>query len=432
MKGYIHRVVSSTYNMDRREGRRTICTTLGAGILGSLTGCLGMGELTGDEQGPKPPGASSGDTPDEYVPLGERRATFETVDDWTTHGDVEITVDESAPGREGKPTAKVNGSPGTIEMSVDPDIDLSTRDVVVVARIDQPQETNLRLRFEDAAGESFSLVSEYYRALHPTGWVTFSPSIVNASANLSSITNVLISIDGMDGGDPPLYWLDEIRFPQRTSDIAQFAFTYDDNTRDIYETFFPIMDEFGFPGAAAIHTSLIDEPDRMSLAEMDELSEAGWAMENHTHTLATLNGQSEEEQRSEIGTANDILQDHGFDPSSVMYPGGQCDNTTMEVMADVDMMGFLAFTSIVKGIAPSVAYEQSPRFINRSRPSTATEGKEMIDTAIQYGGTYPAYWHTIGEGGEIPEADFREICKYLNDRRERGEIEVVLPSELGR
>lgn len=56
---------------------------------------------------------------------------------------------------------------------------------------------------------------------------------------------------------------------------------------------------------------------------------------------------------------------------------------------------------------------------------------EIAIPVIEYGGTYPAYWHTAGPAGEIPEAGFREICEYLDERERNGEIEVVLPSELG-
>lgn len=428
----LHAVIPHSGDTDpshRLVSRRALCTTVGASVVGTLAGCLSRdNDDTTDDNVPGLPtddSDSSSTGNDVYAPLGTEIATFETVEQWSTHGDVSIERDEEA--RETGSAARISGSPGSIEMSVSPTIDLSTRDVSVIARINQPQRTNLRLTFTDTQGETLSLVSGYYRDLHPTGWVTFTPSVGNAEADLTSIETILISIDGDD--EAPLYWLDELRFPQRTTDTAQFAFTFDDNTRDIYETFYPIMREFDFPGSAAIITNQIDEANRLTLAEMDELAEAGWSIDNHTHDLSTLHGLSESEQRSKIETANEILRDHGFDPKSIMYPGGQCDRTTLKVATEIDQYGFLAFTSPYKGIAPSVAPQESPRYINRSRPSTFEEGKTMIDRAIEYGAAYPAYWHTAGSDGEITERDFREICNYLDDRRD--EIEVVLPHEIG-
>lgn len=123
--------------------------------------------------------------------------------------------------------------------------------------------------------------------------------------------------------------------------------------------------------------------------------------------------------------ANEILHDHGFNPKSIMYPCGQCDQTTLELAADSDQYGFLAFTSPYKGIAPSIAPQESPQFINRSRPLTFAEGKTMIGRAIEYGAAYTAYWHTAGPHGEITEHCFRAICEYIDDRR--NEIDVILP-----
>ncbi|KYH25095.1 polysaccharide deacetylase [Halalkalicoccus paucihalophilus] len=237
-------------------------------------------------------------------------------------------------------------------MTIDPNFDLSMRDISIVARIDQPQRTNLRMRLTDTDGETLSLVSEYHRDLHPTGWLTFTLSVAEAEADLSSIENILISLDG--GDKAPLYWLDDLRFPQRTSNTAQFSFTFDDNTRDVYETFYPIMREFGSSGSDAIITDQIGESGRLTLTKIDELAEAGWSIDNHTHGLSTLHGLSKADQRDTIGTANEILRDQGFDPKSIMYPGGQCDRATLEVAAENNQYGFLAFTSPYKGIAPSV------------------------------------------------------------------------------
>ncbi|WP_157078463.1 polysaccharide deacetylase family protein [Halalkalicoccus paucihalophilus] len=248
--------------------------------------------------------------------------------------------------------ARISGNPGSIEMTIDPNFDLSMRDISIVARIDQPQRTNLRMRLTDTDGETLSLVSEYHRDLHPTGWLTFTLSVAEAEADLSSIENILISLDG--GDKAPLYWLDDLRFPQRTSNTAQFSFTFDDNTRDVYETFYPIMREFGSSGSDAIITDQIGESGRLTLTKIDELAEAGWSIDNHTHGLSTLHGLSKADQRDTIGTANEILRDQGFDPKSIMYPGGQCDRATLEVAAENNQYGFLAFTSPYKGIAPSV------------------------------------------------------------------------------
>lgn len=82
-------------------------------------------------------------------------------------------------------------------MSVNPSIDLSTRDISLIARIDQPQQTNLRMSLTDENGKTLSLMSEYHRNLHPTGWLTFTPSVIEAEADLSSIDKILISVDGV-------------------------------------------------------------------------------------------------------------------------------------------------------------------------------------------------------------------------------------------
>lgn len=172
---------------------------------------------------------------------------------------------------------------------------------------------------------------------------------------------------------------------------------------------------------------MINNPDRLTSDEIRELHDNGWSINSHTHTHSTLHGLSKAEQRREIKTAAETLKAHGFDePTAIMYPGGQCDQTTLELAAEYHQCGFTAHTSIRKGLTQTVT--ASSHFINRSRSSTFEEAKTAIDTAIEYTATYPAYWHTIGPDGEISEADFQAVCEYLSKRSEA--IDVVRPEAI--
>lgn len=360
----------------------------------------------------------------DHEPVGQRHATFETLDRWHAGDGVEVTADaDTAYG--GTQSARVHGGSGTIRFDPGAPIDLSDQDVSFAMRIERPDETIVHLRLRDVDGNHTTFRSQYYGASYPTGFLRFAPSVTSYDADMSRIAAVLISIESDD--ETPAYWLDDVRFQRRQFDRAKFLFTFDDVVRSQYETAYPIMDDYGFPGALGVNTDFLGESGRLTLEELGELHEQGWSLGNHTHTHANLRELSRERQREEIETPREFLTDHGFDePSIFYYPYGNADRTTLELVAEHHDLAYNAFTHWSTGLSP--ATPMAPYWTNRMLPRSAEPVERRIDLAIEAGAVCTPYWHTVADDGEIDPAEFEKICAYLDEKSD--DIDVVLPEDV--
>jgi peptidoglycan/xylan/chitin deacetylase (PgdA/CDA1 family) len=118
--------------------------------------------------------------------------------------------------------------------------------------------------------------------------------------------------------------------------------TMDDGYRDNFENAFPILQEFGLSATFFILTQPIDNGDEIYLSwEMvEEMADAGMRIEPHSKTHADLSSREREYVIFEVlGSQETIAAHTGRTARYFCYPGGRYDETTIEVVSDLDFWG---------------------------------------------------------------------------------------------
>ncbi|WP_158237466.1 polysaccharide deacetylase family protein [Halegenticoccus soli] len=352
-------------------------------------------------------------------------AGFEDHSVWQPQANVTLEADTDTV-YSGSQSARVEGDSGTIVGNFDIPLDLSKKDISIAVKVEKPRPTNLRIWFTDSRGNETRLIQQINQN-HPGGWIRINPSINSVNADLSSVEEILITLDG--DGEGKRYWLDDIRFHDKRTNKGQFMFTFDDIVTDVYETAFPIMQEYDLKGALAVPPAVIGYRNRINQDQLEEMHGVGWEIASHSDDLQGLYGLPREQQRKKLERAKEIIKGRGFgDAPAFMYPGGACDNNTLELVSELHDVAFLTFKGAEKGLSQSAL--MNPHFVNRSRPNTDQAVINQVDPAIQYRGLYTMYLHYVNDDAVINADQFRRICEFVADKRDSGELEVVRPSDV--
>ena len=118
--------------------------------------------------------------------------------------------------------------------------------------------------------------------------------------------------------------------------------TMDDGYRDNYENAFPILQEFGMKATFFVVTEFIDKEleNYLSWTMAKEMADAGMRIEPHSKTHADLSGREPDYIIYEVlGSQESIATHIGQKPRYFCYPGGRYDETTLEVVQDLDFWG---------------------------------------------------------------------------------------------
>lgn len=128
------------------------------------------------------------------------------------------------------------------------------------------------------------------------------------------------------------------------------AITFDDGYISIYDTAFPLLQEFGYPFTLFVSTGPIDRQQRnfMSWQNIKEMSDAGVTIANHLvehpYMLTRLDGESEGDWlarlRSEILAAQRSIAQHtGQEHRLLAYPYGEYDNNIKDLILNLGFTG---------------------------------------------------------------------------------------------
>lgn len=103
--------------------------------------------------------------------------------------------------------------------------------------------------------------------------------------------------------------------------------TFDDGYEDFYVNALPILREFGFRALLALPTGLVGNPGYLTWDEISQIANSGVEIVNHTWSHASLASNNTNLIQKEITTADDQLNQRGYDQNKVfVYPyGGDSD-----------------------------------------------------------------------------------------------------------
>lgn len=129
------------------------------------------------------------------------------------------------------------------------------------------------------------------------------------------------------------------------------AITFDDGYSSIYDTAFPMLEEFGFPFTLFVSTGPIDRAQRnyMTWENINEMASAGVTIANHLvehpYMLAKLPEETDanwiNRMRQEIQEAQKTIARHtNQDNKFLAYPYGEYDNNIKSLSAELGFIGF--------------------------------------------------------------------------------------------
>jgi peptidoglycan/xylan/chitin deacetylase (PgdA/CDA1 family) len=125
--------------------------------------------------------------------------------------------------------------------------------------------------------------------------------------------------------------------------------TFDDGDIDVYENAFPIMEKYGFKGVFYLVANYIGQPDYISVAEIKEMTHAGWEIGSHglNHIDLTM---SPERQRAEIVESKARLEDLlDVRVNTFAYPFGK---------ASAGIIDYVHFANYIAGMGLGYTAEQ--------------------------------------------------------------------------
>ncbi len=118
--------------------------------------------------------------------------------------------------------------------------------------------------------------------------------------------------------------------------------TMDDGYRDNYENAFPILQEHGYSATFFIVTQHIDDGNETYLSwdMVEEMADAGMRIEPHSKTHADLSIHERDYIIYEVlGSQETIAAHTGHTPRFFCYPGGSYNDTTIEVLSELNFWG---------------------------------------------------------------------------------------------
>jgi peptidoglycan/xylan/chitin deacetylase (PgdA/CDA1 family) len=333
-------------------------------------------------------------------------------------GDAALVEDPTASGTSAvRVSAESNDERCGIVVEFDAGVDLSAHDVSVAVRFEDPPADAVSV---GALAPDFENSVRSVRPGYEAGWIRLDHGHrkIRGDPDLTDVRALRIGTYVPPGETATMY-LDSVRGTKRR-DRGLVAFTFDDIHRSQYEKAFPVMEEYGFPGAVGVIPRATRLQDKVGLDGLEEMQSAGWDVVSHPQRSESLRELPAEEVRSAIADTKRWLLEHGFDSGArfLIWPYGAYDRASLGTAARHHDLGFS--TSV--GVAGRIT---DPLLVPRVDAEDAAFAKRMVDVADRLDQLCVLTFHRICSNGVTME-EFREIVR----RVDAADVDVVSLSEL--
>ncbi|MHC3436719.1 polysaccharide deacetylase family protein [Natrialbaceae archaeon A-gly3] len=398
--------------------RRTYLAMATAGVL-SLAGCAAV-EDDPEETDPGDDGTDDEDTSPETFD------DFENIDDWeVVAGSLEADTDNYYTGSQSARLEIHEGEDeimANIVLELEEPIDCTEQNPGLAVQSENIENPSIQLYDADGARADFHCE---VRPDMPFMRRNFGFAGTNGEGmpDLSAIEEIQIAFYA-DEDSTPQMWVDDLHFVPR-SNTGAVMLQFDGGYETHHTVAQPTLEAYDMPATAFVPTGRIYEdeewePDRLSEAQLEDLSEAGWTIGSNAAHGSDLTGLEDRDPEEEITAAREWLEDHDYDGAGYFsYPQGIYDESTYDLVAENHD---LAFTGRYGVQGRTLEPHLCSRVVN---PSLG-EATEILDHTAAMGGVTTLAYFRLEEDTQDAFADTME---YLNDRVEDGDLEVITPQE---
>lgn len=206
----------------------------------------------------------------------------------------------------------------------------------------------------------------------------------------------------------------------------QIVFTFDDGDETYCTEAFAYMQPRGIPGSVALNREGSGTP--LSVAQIQEMIEAGWSFHNHSDThqdLATLN---ETQIVAQVQGAIDYWKGQGItlDPDTFVLPYG-----SRNALVDTVLARYYRYSMLASGVSFPIwdgindPYKLFRQVIDVPTSTATTIG--AMNTAQQHGNALIYMGHKLATGaasGHTELANFKTLVDEVYRRKEANSIQV--------
>ena len=412
------------------RNRRTFVTTIGtAGAVG-LAGCLSSlrdGGAGGDDPAPSREDGGDGSETDGLSLPGEPVDDFEALDDWAAMidaGDLEASADDPYAGSQSaRLTADENTEAAAIYRTVPDGLDL--RDRTLSLAVSFTGRDQLRLALELFAPDGRHVRTMRRTLTGPTDrWVRVDFGTVGTEGepDLSDVREIRLTARRRSDPSGPIDCrVDDLRAVDRP-DRGSVMLLFDGTLESHYATALKYMDAFDFAGVEAVIPEALGESDRLSMAQLEALSDAGWETAARPRTGSRfLHEFPREQQEERIRRTKGFLESRGFaeGANNFVTPRNVLGPETLDLVRRYHETAF-RFGGAPNGLPLTDAHNVG--FFSGAAGETT---RTYVDRAAEHGQLAVLHFERIGDDG-LSESAFADLLAYVD----AADVDVVTPSDL--
>lgn len=225
------------------------------------------------------------------------------------------------------------------------------------------------------------------------------------------------------------FWVDDLRTTP-AADQGYVMLTFDDAVASQYENAFPLLEDHGMQGVAAVVPDSLNREGRLAIDQLREMRDAGWDISSHPEGTAFREFEDPETIQQDIESSYEYLNNRGF-PDGARHMFVPYHTTNEEI---VDITREYHELSSYFGGTPNAVPFTDPMHLSRVNMFDLDAFKSMIDIAAEYNQLAIGLAHGVVPEREIendPHADMtteqlEELLAYI----EESDVQAVTASEL--
>ena len=326
------------------------------------------------------------------------------------------------PGQSARLTASESEVRAWIRRSFDGGIDLSDWDLSLAVQPGTGETRISNVRMQVMAPDRDNRL-DMWRPLDETdGWLRldFGPTSEVGSPDLTDVREIRVQswVGDERAAD---FRIDELRVTPKLDEGA-ILITFDDMSLSQYENALPVMQKYGFPGVAGVIPRLVDTEQRINLAQLQALRDAGWDVVSYPQAETPLSEFTRSEQEAIMRGAKEWLVDNGFESGArfFAFPFGGVTERTFEIVSKYHYLGLWS------GRCPS-GQLTGPLSVSRVNGVDLEMTKRTVELAQKYRQVVPIMYQTVGDSTDhVTTEAFDEMMQFVDDLG----IPVVTASDL--